>query len=636
MQSNKKKKLTKRLWLRQDRMLLALLVFSITLAVTIVSCKKDFLNTPAPTHPTYSGYGGIDGTNQVLSLASLAFEEIGNGFLHQAGTASFGWMMGAFGLSQQDGASSEEIVASLNEINSELITINNTLLSMHTELDNIEDAIEGLTCVTQQDKLGDNISWIRTLTGKYNDYVHDAIYNQLPPSDSMMLVLVDKIINGESTNPEMADILNNFQTYLWDNSSSIIHTCLVPGLIPLPAAGTFQDTTYYRQVTRITEYYYGYYTHALLLFTEAKNYQAWHEAYSLGLVDSTYTTANVSTICELSGGQIPNTCWAPESKMNDAYAGLTTFFTKGGAPYTNAGQLIYNNPPNTQLWARSLEAYTYAFSPDTNLCPVPFIFDGNSQCPLLLKKSVTPLSPSTYQNTSGWEFANKDDLVSLLNLDSVKAHSNIGAYLESIGFEYLTGTSKIIQAYNSNVDIQVKGTDGQTYQGSKIPVVPFFYVNWPVINGSTVVFQNSDDFGYLLVPTFQGWETCSGGNSLAIWNYTGPDNVGGNNYVQRSWFENYADGSLCTNGDAKFYWWTGPPEYQASNDFRPGWTEASNNNGTEGYMWPIKRLKDIQCIEGRTGINTAGALSMCGDDFTAWLKIVLPPPPYFVPTPPKF
>jgi len=160
----KKNKSAKRLWWKQHSSLLGLLIFSIILAVTIVACTKNTDNiTPAPdvvtVHP-----GGITGTNGTAgNIAGFVFKELGKGALRPIAEMGMGWVLGAFGLSQQDDATEEEIADALSEIESQLNEVNTNLTTMINELDAIEADLEQLNCSSTLSELDDEVSRVRTL-----------------------------------------------------------------------------------------------------------------------------------------------------------------------------------------------------------------------------------------------------------------------------------------------------------------------------------------------------------------------------------------------------------------------------------------------------------------------------------------
>jgi len=284
----KKNKSAKRLWWKQHSSLLGLLIFSIILAVTIVACTKNTDNiTPAPdvvtVHP-----GGITGTNGTAgNIAGFVFKELGKGALRPIAEMGMGWVLGAFGLSQQDDATEEEIADALSEIESQLTEVNTNLTTMINELDAIEADLEQLNCSSTLSELDDEVSRVRTLIKQHYNPMVGGGTGGTAPSESIMTDFVNEVLNGSNQEKGIEDILSSFETVIWNRvDGGIMTLCLKSGIMPHPAAGTFGDTLYYNQISALTDYYYGYYVNALLLYTEAKNYLAWQTAYNNGLIDS--------------------------------------------------------------------------------------------------------------------------------------------------------------------------------------------------------------------------------------------------------------------------------------------------------------------------------------------------------------
>lgn len=68
----------------------------------------------------------------------------------------------------------------------------------------------------------------------------------------------------------------------------------------------------------------------------------------------------------------------------------------------------------------------------------------------------------------------------------------------------------------------------------------------------------------------------------------------------------------------------------------PGWMYHSDTSGVAQFRWPMKEISDMPCLahlnwgtdtSALQPKNAGGAWTMCGEDFTAWLKTQLPDPP---------
>lgn len=655
MKTKKENKLKKRQLWRYNSPLI-FLVFSIALAVTIVACNKDFLETPESdtTNAINSNYGEIRGTNQVGGFASWAFKQIGNGILNQVGKTSFGWVMGAIGLSQGDDASQQEIVEALGQINAELEDVNQNLVNIENELGTIINELAIANCLTVSSDLFDAISHVDNLiNGQYKTIVDNAAIG-IPTSPADLGAFADLVLNGSATQDGMGDILASFKTILVNSgTNSLIVLCLDPGKITPPAAGAFGDSEYYNQVAALTEYYYAYWTQALILYVEASNYQTWYTADTLRLIDSTYSTSNANTICAINQEHIKYLCGQTVHEVYHTYASLKTFFTQGGAPYTNNNQVIHNDLTEPILWATSIEN----FNEDAGVnCGDPMVM-GDSKCGPTYGNYNMPLSHTTYNNLSGWEFAGTDDLKKLINPNSASSFTSIGLYLESVGFKNMAYTSRVVQA---NDTVSVVLLDCNT----SLTVIPFFFTDWPVIQhgenhggNKFAVFENDDDFNVLMRPMkyySDSYKICGSFGSGYHWHYYYPQNGDPNTgskyfplyynpdlpYARDKWFKSYAvmQACMCQSPHFPFYtmcytfWWT-DGGYTENDAFMPGWLAYRQDNpeGPSGpayaFLWPIKRLLPLQCTDGRSGRNSVGVLSMCGDDFTAWLTIILPKPP---------
>lgn len=570
-----------------------------------------------------------------------------------------GWVLGAIGLSQQDGANPQEIAASLGQINTELTEINSKLETMHTDLLDIETELAKMACDNIEHDLIHEIAYIKSLiNGPYTSILQGGI-SRIGISNSIMDAFADDVLNPNNTQFKMDVILSAFSTVLFDTPGGGIMTkCLDPSIIPHPEAGSISDSAYYNVVSSITSYYFGYWVNALLLYNEANNYLAWKYAYNHQLLVDTTTTPDISQICTIANQTVQYYCNLSMNSMQQGYTDIRKMFTHGGAPYTNNTQVIYNDPTEPILWATSIED----FNDDAGVnCGDPMLM-GDSKCGPTYGNYDMTLTNTTYNTLSGWEFAGKDDLKNLINPDLAYPFSSIGAYLESVGFKNMTNTSRVVQANETVSVILIDAFD-------PLVVIPFFFTDWPVIqHGETnsggpgrkfAVFETDNDFTILLKPDVKYNDAICGyyGTNYQHvrayhWHYYYPTFAGPNSgysflhynpnrpYAKDEWFTSNAVIQVCPwpwGADSDFYWTDGG--YYENDAFMPGWLayRQDHPNGPSGpayaFLWPIKRLASTQCTDNRSNTNKGGMPTMCGDDFTAWLiNILTPPPP---PPPPK-
>lgn len=638
MKTKKENKLKKRQFWRYNSPLI-FLVFSIALAVTIVACNKDFMETPEPdaTNKINSSYAGINGTNQVGELASFVFEQLSIGLLRKVGDAGMGWLLGSVGIAQQDGASTQEVAAALGEINAKLTVMNNKLGKIVGELSTIGTEISKLACMESELALDDNVSWISTLMEEFNQMAAQAADSNAV-TDAHMQSFVDRVLNGgtSSSEKDMATILNDFAVHLFQGSDGGLMTvCLDNGAIKLPKAGFGTDEAYYNQVSKITTYYYGYYASGLLLYFEANNYNSYKIASSNYGLDSTFTTVSIATICNIPDPEIIFNCGLNLAKDTTAYNDLKKIFTMGGAPYTNDYQILnYKSSSSHILWARSIEKY----NEDVNAnCPDPFIYNI-LPCGPLQGFYNKVLQETTYRKLDGWEFADAIVLQTLFpNTVNVVPSSTVGKYLEdSVGFENLVGTGKVVMAYQNygnHYGIPLAGSGGTAsgQQGlHELYVIPFFYVDMWASNGLII---KPSDFNSIFQRYQYGDRYLCKYHSYDYWctNYRYhhiPALTTCDDFATCEWFVGYGTVSLRGGGYIEeFFAFTDFTYENHSNNSLPGWLKYRQVNSADlpALLWPINFIANPTCLPGRNVTNAGGMITMCGDDFTDWLNIILPP-----------
>ncbi len=631
----KTKKLTKNLWSWQSFPLLGFLVFSLLLAVTIVSCTKNFDSvSPISNTENYSGNGTLGINYSASSTFSSIFGSVGESLVDDATGDAFGWVLGSVGVSGFDPNQIEQQL--LGEVAAELEVIDQDLKDIIAELDVIEQELAQLNCSSIMSELDDDISHVRSLINDTYNPIVTLAADSMPTDSSIIVNFVDLVLNGNGTEKGIEDILSDFETVLWNRSDGgIIKLCLDPSIITPPGEGFATDTLYYSQVSTLTDYYYGYYTMALLLYVEATHLNIWQTADSLGLLDSTYTPSNITTICAIEQSDIQYLCTQADDVMNDTYKSLQIFLTDGGAPYTDRYKIMqYDDSDNAILWTQSLEKYDSAVGGN---CDWPIIYSDDYSSVLYGIYSDS-LTETTYANLDGWEFAGYDDLKGLIDVDSAATFSTVGAYLESLGFGYLVNTDKVIQAYNKVKKGYMYFKAGDIYKSAnEIEVIPFFYTDLPVISNyhkdeNTAVFYNSYDFTWLLHPEYTDESSTGEGGLYLLWNVYFAENTSipsvGNGFAKDQWFR--GSGYLVYIGGGGDFEWADSTLKKKSTDYLPGWSEQrqKDKGDIKALMWPIYRMANITCTNGRSPYNISGeVLTMCGDDLDAWLEKMLPPPP---------
>jgi hypothetical protein len=656
MKTKKENELKKRQLWRYNAPL-TFLVISIVLAVTIVACNKDFLATPE--------YAAVDleakadpfsTTDEVGDIAGFVFEQIGTGLLRKIGDAGMGWALGAIGLSAE-GNTTAETKVELGKINDKLTTINNSLTSISNELQTLETEIGTLGCSNAISNLEDNISWISVLQDDYSNFIAVAKNDSLAiPSDTLQR-FVNHVLNGETNGGKMMHlILNDFKIHLYGSlDASILDRCLDITKQPLPEYGFGTDTEYYNKVSKISNYYYGWYTAALLLFNEANNYNSWKIASNSSL-DTTLTTVSIAKICDITDNVgIQLNCGINIKLDTTAYNVLKTMFTMVGAPYTNSNQILNNTIYGGALWARSLEKYNQGLGFDQ--CDDPLIYKDpvhNAPCGVVQNfyfsnLGFTPNFLNTFEHKSGWQFASMDELQSLFpEANSASSFLTVGHYLESLGFEKLVNTGKVVQAHrgygepytihlsNSGTSLII-GPDNQ-YRMQEFDVIPFFYVDMYAYHGLII---NDAQFSNIFPYSRYGAEHYCEAYEYDNWCYYNHWEhksalTSGNDYASSStgYFRGHAMNELNETGGERGVWtqftWTDsnwiPGNGTTILTPGPGWLSQNN---TSAFMWPVNIIANTTCdaIPGRTKTNYVGALSMCGDDFTFWLDNILPPLP---------
>ena len=631
--SEKKKKSAKKLWWKQHLPLLGFLVFSIAIAVTIAACKKDFIELPGSGGNSYHPGNSGSINNAVSSIATDMFEDVGKSLLSDAATDGTGWVLGAIGLSGSSGQEAEE----LGKINEQLVEINEKLNIMISELVQLEADVMALGCISQTDEISKNISHVDYLYSQYYTVFLQMAMDSVATPDAQLRNFVDLVVNGSSEEPSIGDILSNFKTTLWAGQSPIIEKCLDPSLIPLPTDGVWADTGYYNTIKNLTDYYYSYYVKALVLYTEANNYMAWDTANSLGLIDSTFQSSNVNTICALDNGEIVFYCTQNIDEVNSTYTSLIEFLTYGGAPYTDSVQitLMSTEPMNEFIWPRSIELYNKGVGAN---CPDPYIWNGSDatkKCGPLMSHYAAGLGSNHFNNTTGWYASTLDDLQHLVNVDSAKSFSSIGAYLESHGFENMVGTQKIIQVRDP-VSVQLQ------YTIAEIEVIPFMFVDWPIIKNPDgkhrAVFSGNWDFTFLCRGKYATGSI--GGTPYGqVYDfkfYSQDDHMpyplGSSSFVPKSWLWCRA----VSNDSPGYYFHFTNKDFELTDIQLPGWLKYRQDNAASGeysyttaypFKLPVTRPSHITCTNSRSSTNKGGMPTKCGADLDAWLAALVPKPP---------
>jgi len=579
---------------KQNRVLLGVLVFSIAIAVTIVSCNKED-DIIIPDTPD---------VNPQPTLANTAIKDL---FLSAAQGAtsgivnsSLGWLFG--GLGQSD--NSPDYTEELEKINQSLEQIMGQLNGVHAQLAEINQQLQILNCSQQQNSLTEQTGRIDYLSTLYKSYISSA-ENGGRVSNATLSDWVDQVLaQGQYTSQvPMGQILTVMSNLLVQPQSGAVRAC-VAAVVP-PEDDTFDDDYYYYKVVQFTNYYYYYQALGLMLLNESLHYKAWEAAYLEN--GNIYSSDSVSVVCGDENAQF--WCTQAASFTNTVYNALIEQFTIAGAPYTNNEVLIQNHSTQPLLWVKSLESFTAAAG-DT--CSYP-LSSTNNRCGITVGRyddGNDEIQNVVYHGYSDWKIADASDLNTLL---SGWTEGRAWSYTNSLGFGIL-GNKIIITPDTTSITLR--------HSGSNQMVVKF--IDMTALKGwiDNKLYDNSDAFNRIT-------------------------KIQGNNWVgscapYQSTFYTYSSWANWEIPEMSCDWYTGIyglAEYCGGNLIHgnimwndnasgnaPAWSTSSITSNAEQFRLLHSEVNAFECTEGRPPKNAGNVWTMCGDDFTGWFEINVPRP----------
>ncbi|MCB0723789.1 MAG: hypothetical protein KDC73_03745 [Ignavibacteriae bacterium] len=594
--------------LYRDIFICILLVGSLFTAAFFVSCSED--NSGIVIGPNNNNNGNIGGGEIITSSLSQFFGAVGEGAEGALGFSINGWILGAMGLAGNSPDYGKQIAL----IESDLDTIITLLGSMDSTLNEINQTLQILNCSEQTSSLQTEIGSIENLYIQYTSMIETASDTTLGPvSDSVIQAWSDQVI------ATLPNALSTIESNL-SNQTGVLHACIIT--IPPPSTfGTTAfggDTIYYNNVDALTNYYYYYQVIALSMISDALHFNAWVAACSQD--SCTFPADSIQAVCNQNSTAMTY-CNDVRGYTNDLYNSLLTQFSYGGASYTNEYttlQYIQNNPI---VWVRSLEDFTQQAGyncPDPQINP-PHI-TSPQPCGPTAGNANSVLRDTVYRGTSGFSFANGQELYNLIDAASSLSFNTNGDYLESKGFKNMS--EKTIISANPGNTVVIS----QSYQN--LQVTPFFLTDQKAFlyNGENIsVYYTGNAFSYLFPSTVYSYGTCTPAgthyqNQSMTLLYQFIQSV----YDYDKLFFNDGDiafVTLCLNNgdwqlDSPFAW----------NEEPPNWTPLSDS-AIYRFLMPKVYAYDAHCKSGRTNVNLSGVPTMCGEDFNIFLNTNIPRPP---------
>ncbi len=581
----KMKRVTKSLRWRQDKLLLGVLVISLALAVTIVSCTKDDI---IPDTPNVNPYPTLAG-NAVKAI----FMAAGTGATSGIVSTSMGWLLGGLGLS--DG--SPDYTEELSKINQSLEVIIGQLEGIQEQLAEINQQLLILNCSFQQTSLTEQTGRIDYLSTLYRSYASTA-ENGGRITNATISSWVDQVLaEGQHTSQTpMGQILATMANLLVQPQSGAVRAC-VAALVP-PEDDTFDDYDYYFMVAQFTNYYYYYQALGLMLLNEAYHYRAW-EAADLANGDI-YSSDSVSVVCSDMNAQLY--CTKAATFTNTVYNALIQQFTIAGGPYSNHEFLMQNHSTQPLLWVKSLEDFTLAAG---DICPYPLNSIDN-RCGITVGRfnEWNGFHAVVYNGYTNWQIANAYELEFLL---SDWTHGKAWSYLHDLGFRNME--NKIIL---SNYAVNISLTNSYANQEAAIFIDGNTNKSWL---GDRKLFDNTNAFDYIMDVSIT-WEyggICSPWVRTKYYNFTGIP-AGG---TDCSWYTgSYGDVQECSPWMVRKLQWV----------HEPAWLTSNNDDESNQFRLLKTQVSTINCTENRTPKNAGNVWTMCGDDFTNWFDMNVPRP----------
>ncbi|MCP4088511.1 MAG: hypothetical protein GY746_01790 [Gammaproteobacteria bacterium] len=582
------------LW-SQNRVLLGFLVFSIAIAVTIVSCNKEeeiiIPDTPnVNPHPTLAS-----------SAIKALFMAAGKGATSSIVGTATGWLLGGLGLSDNSPDYTEELA----KINQSLQQIMGQLNGIHDQLAEINQQLQILNCSQQQTSLTEQTGRIDYLSALYKGYISTA-ENGGRVSNAILSDWVDQVLaqGAYTSQTPMGQILTTMSNLLVQPQSGAVRAC-VAAVVP-PEDDTFDDDYYYYKVVQFTNFYYYYQALGLMLLNESLHYKAWEAAFLAN--GDIYSSDSVSAVCGDENAAV--FCTQAATFTNTVYNALIEQFTIAGAPYTNHEVLMQNHSTQPLLWVKSLESFS-AVAGDACSYPLSSV---NNRCGITVGRFDDlddDIQNVVFNEHSDWQIADASDLNRLL---SGWTEGRAWEYTNSLGFGILA--NKIIITPDTT-SISLRNS------GSNQMVVKFIDMTAQKHWIDNKLYDNSDAFDRITRVQTNTWVgSCAPFQSqwyiytsYGTWPY--PIGLTCDWYTGIYGLAEYCGGNLI---DGQINW-----NDNASGN-APAWSTLSITPNAEQFRLLHTDVTAFGCTEGRPPKNAGNVWTMCGDDFTEWFEINVPRP----------
>lgn len=572
----------------------------VAVAAVAVAAPGAPAGTAAPTLPAAATQSTIG--EEPTNPATAIFASVAEGIGSSTGDTLFGWGLSAIGLNTVDGETFDEIADELVEIEEELVAID-------AELEQLDEDIRQQTCdLTTTTSVASAVSHIDELAVQYQNivtYGGDA---------ADIASFVDAVLDtsGDGVDSVAAD-LSAIEVGLMPEGASgtgVLASCIA--LIDAPTSGTWDDTTYYDQVSDLTEYYYGYQAQGVALLSEAYHYEAFLQ-WAAENDASTLDPADAQDICADSPtGEVETLCGYAEGYVKEVYGNLQRQFAFAGAPYTNDDVLLQNG--SGWLFARSIDAFTKASGAS---CTYPLT--SAAPCGPTVGDATLTSFGVTYAGYDGWLPAASAQLSTMLagfRALSSSSTETAGAYLSSIGFAD-AADKIVITPTRVEGSVQIDGTPVD------VPAVCFMDTQ---IARNTVTKTNSGDTIHATQPFCDGKDG-TGTTEALVDPDTNSEGSCGWLVYEPSWTKSLPGAafyvaeleggflSTCTK------WLT-----------NPGWTQTGDAEASmHQFHWPYFAISALTCGtnhdgSARSATNAAGVPTMCGSDFDQWFAALVPSP----------
>ncbi len=615
----------------RDVIISIFLISTISLSVILVSCSEDGRFNAVVTNN--GGYGNPPyGQGFTTAAMSQFFKAVGEGAEGALGFSINGWILSAMGLA----GSSPDYEAQIKLIENDLDSIIVLLNDIGNELAEINQTLLILNCSEQQSSLQTEIGRIEDLLDQYNGMLATANSNDTIPR-SLMQDWSDQVLarNAYSGQQSVGQLLSTIETNV-SAQTGALYSCIVA--MPVPAAtGTTAygvDSNYYNNVEALTNYYYYYQAIALSLLSEAYHYEAWAAA---GYPNSdTLSSDSIQAVCSANGTSATY-CNDVRVKTNELYNSLLAQFSYGGASYTNEHTILQNIQNNPIVWVRSLEDFT---SQAGYNCPNPLkneLMTGTipQPCgPTIGCGGYSTLSDTVYRGTSGFSFANADELSYLVDPQSSSSYNSNGAYLEASGFRNMSDKTFVSGTPGSPI---VLNGSNQTFN-----TVPFFFTDQKAFStgGELIsVYKSSNALNSIFPSSVYATGTCTpSGTHYQNENHTLLYSSLQSNAepFDIAFVAGIGNTTLClSDGD-----WvvTTPMEWKYPDSAclpppcpPPGFLVQNSSECTVKkdyrFLMPKVYALDVHCKPGRIPVNISNVPTMCGEDFNIYLNVNVPRPP---------